>query len=138
MSSPRKTRGCAGQLTNFPPSTKLLLILAGALTARRLCEGLSAVPFAQFGVEQGDLTLFDENEDHTAKTLVRSMVSSNEQPPVHLNRNLLGWIQINKKPLRVNDSQNDVPFRNVDWEETIHSLLSAPLLEKYYPHWKVC
>ncbi|MGK7369917.1 MAG: GAF domain-containing protein, partial [Candidatus Halalkalibacterium sp. M3_1C_030] len=107
---------------------ELALDIGGSVDSEEIMRTIISRSIRSIGAEQGDITLVDEDEEDTAKTLVRSMVSSKEQSPVHLNQNLLGWMQINKKPLQINDPQNDDRFRNVDWEESIHSLLSAPLM----------
>ena len=80
--------------------------------------------------EQGDITLVDKESKHTMKTLVRTMVSSTERQPLHLNENLLGWMHINKKPLSIDDPAGDPRFRGVKWDESIHSLVCVPLMAK--------
>lgn len=107
---------------------ELALDIGGSVDSEEIMRTIIGRSIRSIGAEQGDITLVDENKKDSAKTLVRSMVSSKEQSPVHLNQNLLGWMQINKKPLLINDPQNDARFRNVEWEESIYSLLSAPLM----------
>lgn len=107
---------------------ELALDIGGSVDSEEIMRTIIGRSIRSIGAEQGDITLVDENKEDSAKTLVRSMVSSKEQSPVHLNQNLLGWMQINKKPLLINDPQNDARFRNVEWEESIYSLLSAPLM----------
>lgn len=80
------------------------------------------------GAEQGVITLIDKNEDDPMKTLVRDMSSSSERQPFHLNQNLLGWMQINKTNLIVNDPHNDDRFRGVKWDSSIHSLVCVPMI----------
>ncbi len=82
------------------------------------------------GAEQGVITLIDKNEDDPMKTLVRDMSSSSEHKPFHLHQNLLGWMQINKTNLIVNDPHNDERFRGVKWENSIRSLVCVPLIAK--------
>jgi len=107
---------------------ELALDIGGSIDSEEIMRTIIGRSIRSIGAEQGDITLVDEDKEDTAKTLVRSMVSSSEHSAVHLNRNLLGWMQINKKPLMINDPENDSRFRNVQWEESIHSLLSAPLM----------
>ena len=78
--------------------------------------------------EQGLIALVEPQKDKLAKTLVRSMVSSGDHRPLHLHQSLLGWMHINKKPLMVNDPENDERFHGVKWDETIHSFLCVPLM----------
>src|SRR6056297_3173543 len=107
---------------------ELALDIGGSIDSEEIMRTIIGRSIRSIGAEQGDITLVDEDKEDTAKTLVRSMVSSSKHSAVHLNRNLLGWMQINKKPLMINDPENDSRFRNVQWEESIHSLLSAPLM----------
>lgn len=123
-----KTKRLRRAVDELSTLNELALDIGGSIDSEEIMRTIIGRSIRSIGAEQGDITLVDEDEKDTAKTLVRSMVSSKEQSPVHLNRNLLGWMQINKKPLLINDPKNDNRFRNVDWEESIHSLLSAPLM----------
>jgi sigma-B regulation protein RsbU (phosphoserine phosphatase) len=80
--------------------------------------------------EQGVITLVGQQPQDPTKTLVRTMVSSSEHQPFHLNECLLGWMHLNKKPLVVNEPHQDERFRGVTWDESIHSVLCVPLLVK--------
>jgi phosphoserine phosphatase RsbU/P len=80
--------------------------------------------------EQGVITLVDDKTDESMKTLVRTMVSSRDQQPFHLNQNLLGWMHINRKPLMISNPQDDARFRGVKWDKAISTLLSVPLMAK--------
>lgn len=82
------------------------------------------------GAEQGVITLVDRKEDQPMVTLVRTMVSSHDKHQFHFNQALLGWMQLNKKPLAINDPTNDDRFRGIRWEEQIHSLLCVPMIVK--------
>ncbi len=82
------------------------------------------------GAEQGVITLVDRKEDQPMVTLVRTMVSSTDRQQFHFNQSLLGWMQLNKKPLLVSDPQSDDRFRGVQWDEQIKSLLCVPLMVK--------
>ncbi|MCH8558507.1 MAG: SpoIIE family protein phosphatase [Balneolia bacterium] len=106
----------------------LSLAISGSLNSEKIMRSIIGKSIRALGAEQGDITLVDENQDNPSHTLVRSMISTSEHSPLHLNQNLLGWMQINKKPLVINEPGNDSRFRNVNWDSTIHSLLSAPLM----------
>ncbi len=82
------------------------------------------------GAEQGVITLVDRKEDQPMVTLVRTMVSSNDRQQFHFNQTLLGWMQLNKKPLLINDPAADDRFRGVRWEDQIQSLLCVPMIVK--------
>ena len=79
--------------------------------------------------EQGVITLV-EDEQHTTKTLIRTMVSSADAPAFHLHQALLGWMHLNKKPLSVEDPKSDPRFRGVQWDASIRSVLCVPLIVK--------
>jgi GAF domain-containing protein len=80
--------------------------------------------------EQGIITLVEKNEADPMKTLVRDMSSSAQHQPFHLHQNLMGWMQLNKKNLMINDPHSDDRFRGIKWEDSIHSLLCVPLMVK--------
>jgi sigma-B regulation protein RsbU (phosphoserine phosphatase) len=80
--------------------------------------------------EQGVITLVDEQAKQPMKTLIRSMVSSSEHQPFHLDQSLLGWMHLNKKPLVISDPLSDERFRGVKWEEPVRSLVCVPLIVK--------
>lgn len=108
----------------------LSLAISGSVDSEEIMRTIIRRSIRSIGAEQGDITLVDEKDEDSGKTLVRSMVSSTSHTPLHLNQNLLGWMQINKKPLLISDPGNDSRFRNAQWEETIHSILSAPLMNR--------
>jgi phosphoserine phosphatase RsbU/P len=80
--------------------------------------------------EQGTITLVEENESDAAKTFVRSMVSTSDHQPYHLTQALLGWMFLNKKPLMVNDPQDDNRFLGLCENDSVQSIMSVPLLVK--------
>jgi sigma-B regulation protein RsbU (phosphoserine phosphatase) len=80
--------------------------------------------------EQGVITLLDRTDGNLAETLVRIIGGSASRQPLRPDQNLLGWMQINKGPLILNDPPNDDRFPAVAWDGSIRSVLSAPLLIK--------
>lgn len=80
--------------------------------------------------EQGVITLLEPEALASMKTLVRTRVSSMEQPAFHLEQSLQGWMLLHKKALVVNDPQHDERFHGVEWEASIRSLVCVPLLIK--------
>lgn len=108
----------------------LALSIGGSLDSEKIMRSIIGKSIRSLDAEQGDITLVDEDEFNPAHTLVRSMISSNNNEPLHLNQNLIGWMQIHKKPLRINDPANDKRFRNVQWDSSIHNIVSAPLIAK--------
>lgn len=108
----------------------LALAISGSLDSEKIMRSIIGKSIRALSAEQGDITLIDVNQATPTQTLVRSMISTSEHSPLHLNQNLLGWMQINKKPLMINEPGNDSRFRNVAWDSTIKSVLSAPLMAR--------
>jgi phosphoserine phosphatase RsbU/P len=79
---------------------------------------------------QGVITLVDTGAVDSMKTFIREMASSAEIHPIHLHQNLLGWMHLHKRPLLINDPQNDPRFRGVKWDHGIISILCVPLMVK--------
>jgi len=77
--------------------------------------------------EQGVITLVGEDVSDPTKTLVRTMASSGDREAYSPDQNLLGWMYINRKPLVVNHPRNDDRFQGVNWNDSVHSLVSVPL-----------
>ncbi len=80
--------------------------------------------------EQGVVTLVEESEQDSMKTLVRTAEVSMERIKYHFHQSLLGWMYIHKKPLVINDPTNDERFRGIQWDPSIQSLLVVPLIVK--------
>ncbi len=80
--------------------------------------------------EQGVVTLVEESEQDSMKTLIRTAEVSMERVKYHFNQALLGWMYINKKPLVINDPATDERFRGIQWDASIKSLLVVPLIVK--------
>lgn len=125
-----KNKRLRSALDELSTLNDLSLAISGSVDSEEIMRTIIHRSIRSIGAEQGDITLVDENKDAPGKTLVRSMVSSKNHTPLHLNQNLLGWMQINKKPLLINNPANDSRFQNVEWEESIHSILSAPLMNR--------
>jgi nitrate/nitrite-specific signal transduction histidine kinase len=79
---------------------------------------------------QGVITLVDESRSNTAKTFVRMVVRSSEKKEFHFNEGLLGWMQLHKKPLLLNNPRTDPDFKRIPWDEPVKSLLCAPMMVK--------
>lgn len=78
--------------------------------------------------EQGDIMLVNTQEEDHLSTLVRTGADSKTQSKFRINSSLLGWIQLNKKPLLINEPENDERFRGSVWDPGIKNVLSVPLL----------
>ena len=80
--------------------------------------------------EQATVTLFDTNIQNTAETEVRIMASSTALPQYHMNNAFIGWMELKKKPLVINDPRNDERFKGMQWDDTIRSVMCVPLTVK--------
>lgn len=80
--------------------------------------------------EEGVITLAADEANAPLRTLVREVGSSLNVEAFHFKNALLGWMQIHRMPLLVNDPPNDERFSGVEWESTIRSLIAVPLVVK--------
>ena len=79
--------------------------------------------------EQGDLMLLKENTTDLLTTFVRTSANTKQvQGVFSVHDNLLGWMQIHKKPLLLNNPWKDDRFKNTDWNPSINNLLCVPLM----------
>ena len=104
--------------------------IGASLNSQEIIQTIVRRSIRALNAEQGVVTLFEEQGQDSMRTLVRTMVSSTGQEMHHFGQALLGWMQIHKKPLVINDPRNDERFNAVDWDDSIHSLLSVPMLMK--------
>ncbi len=83
-------------------------------------------------VVQGTVTLLENGgQDNQFRTIMRQADQSSGYMPFHLDTQITGWMLKNKKPLIVDDLDNDDRFRTLESEENpIDTLLSVPLILK--------
>ncbi|MCX6137731.1 MAG: SpoIIE family protein phosphatase [Ignavibacteriales bacterium] len=104
--------------------------IGASLSSQEIIQTIVRRSIRALNAEQGVVTLFEEQGQDSMRTLVRTMVSSTGQEMHHFSQALLGWMQIHKKPLVINDPRNDDRFSAVDWDASVHSLLSVPMMMK--------
>jgi phosphoserine phosphatase RsbU/P len=80
--------------------------------------------------EQGLITLIETPVSPTQKTLARSIQTDVNQVALHLDQILLGWMQLHKRPLSLNQSQMVEQFKHITWDPNIRSLICVPLFVK--------
>ncbi|MBM4162681.1 MAG: GAF domain-containing protein, partial [Ignavibacteria bacterium] len=80
--------------------------------------------------EQGVITLVSRGETSDTTTLIRTQLGSSEHTKFHLDRALLGWMFLNRKPLLVDDPRHDERFRGVKFDESISSFICVPMMVK--------
>ena len=103
--------------------------IGASLNGEEIMQTIIRRSLRAVNADQGVITLVEE-EQKSMKTLIRTMVSSADAPEYHLHQALLGWMHLNKKPLAVDDPQNDPRFRGVQWDTSIHTVLCVPLIVK--------
>ncbi|HGY54060.1 MAG TPA: GAF domain-containing protein [Caldithrix abyssi] len=84
-----------------------------------------------FSVEQAAVLLLEQKDKKDRfRTLVRRADQSRFTLPYRLNDLLTGWMIKNRKPLLINDFENDSRFPCPESPIAIHSLLCVPLMLK--------
>src|SRR3989338_2429778 len=104
--------------------------IAGSLNTEEIIQTVVRRSLRAVQGEQGVVTLVEESEQDSIKTLVRTAEVSMERVKYHFHQSLLGWMYIHKKPLVINDPTTDERFRGIQWDASIHSLLVVPLIVK--------
>jgi sigma-B regulation protein RsbU (phosphoserine phosphatase) len=104
--------------------------IGASLNTQEIIQTIVRRSLRASNAEQGVITLVEEQDDQSMKTLVRTMVSSREQGHFHFSQALLGWMHLNKKPLVINDPKTDERFRGIPWDDSIRSLIAVPMVVK--------
>lgn len=103
-----------------------------AVTLETLIEKIVHKCIKHLGAEQGTITLLETHEQGSPfRTMIRSTDTSRDVLPYHLDTQLTGWMLKNKKPLLINNFQDDDDFQTVHSDDyPIRSLLNVPLILK--------
>jgi sigma-B regulation protein RsbU (phosphoserine phosphatase) len=104
--------------------------IGASLNTQEIIQTIVRRSLRALNAEQGVITLVDEQQQGTMKTLVRTMVSSTRQEHFHFNQALLGWMYLHRKPVIIDDVQKDERFDGIPWHESVRSLLAVPLMVK--------
>jgi sigma-B regulation protein RsbU (phosphoserine phosphatase) len=104
--------------------------IGASLSSQEIMNTIIRRSLRAVNAEQGVITLVHDQPSEPTKTLVRTMSDSTEHEAFHLDQSLLGWMQINKKPLSMKDPHNDPRFRGLRLDPSIRSLLCVPMLVK--------
>lgn len=108
----------------------LVRTIGASFNTQEIIQTIVRRSLRALNAEQGVITLVDEQQQGTMKTLVRTMVSSTEQEQFHFHQALLGWMHLNRRPLIIDDAQKDERFLGIQWEESVRSLISVPMMVK--------
>lgn len=104
--------------------------IGGSRNSEEVIQTIIRRSLRAVNAEQGVITLVEQEEDRSMKTLVRTMIDSIGQEKFHLDQNLIGWMYLNKKPLIVDDPMHDSRFRGVQWDVSVRSVLCVPMMVK--------
>jgi phosphoserine phosphatase RsbU/P len=83
---------------------------------------------AALNAEEGLITLVEDTGEDVGTTLVRSLATSADRTPFHLNEHIVGWMQLHHRPLRVSRPADDPRLQFITSDDDIEALLSVPLL----------
>lgn len=109
----------------------LARLISSTMTVDEILDKVVAVSVKAIGAGQGTISLLDEQvQDDPFKTLVRKVDETHFTKKYRLDQELSGWMLKHRKPLMINDFQNNNTFRQHIKVEEIQSLLSVPLLCK--------
>lgn len=103
--------------------------IGGSLDGEQVIRAIVRRSLDAVGAEQGLVTLATQDESSSMRTLLRTRVSSTSvgASAYHFNQSLLGWMQLNMKPLVIDDPATDERFKGVRWEENVRSILCVPM-----------
>lgn len=87
--------------------------------------------------EEGVVTLLERQRSGAAvasriyaNTLVRTTGNGGRAGSFHATQAILGWMQLNKKPLSIANTATETRFSGVVWDANLRSVLCVPLLIK--------
>ncbi|TDI74957.1 MAG: GAF domain-containing protein [Bacteroidetes bacterium] len=120
-------REAVGELTLL---NELAASTAGMQELDEILQHIISSSMRAIGAEQGVITLVDSEKGDELRTLVRSNLVSGTDQAFRPNDHVLGWMQLHKKPIVINDVGNDDRFPFAKWDENIRSILSVPLVNR--------
>lgn len=80
--------------------------------------------------EQGLIALVENPGSSKQKTFARSIQTDVSQVELHLDQVLLGWMQLNGKPLNLTNPCADEAYKHIPLDPNIRSLMCVPLFVK--------
>ena len=109
--------------------------IGASLHSEEVMQTIISRSLKAVNAEQGVVTMLDRHHSDSgtfhANTLVRATGSSiGPSGSFHATQAILGWMQINKRPLSIADMSGDPRFLGVTFDANVRSLLCVPLLIK--------
>jgi sigma-B regulation protein RsbU (phosphoserine phosphatase) len=102
--------------------------IGASLDSQEIVRKIIRTSVRSVGGEQGVITLLDRVAPDLGVTLARTTIGENRHGQYHLGQNIVGWMQINKKPLLSNTLTSDARFSS-EWRDSdVKSILCVPLM----------
>ena len=111
---------------------ELAKIISSTMPVEKILDKVLSFSLKVVKAEQGTISLLDSAETGDPfKTLIRKVDASQVRDKYRLDEDLSGWMLKYRRPLLINDFNQDSPFKGaVERFSHIRSLLSVPLLCK--------
>ena len=107
---------------------QLAIEIGAALDPQQVLKKLVNGARRAVHAEQGVIFLL--GSEAGAQTIIRVTSNPHEHLKFRLQESVVGWMELHKEPLLVNDTREDSRFQREAWDEKVRSLLSAPLMVK--------
>lgn len=107
---------------------ELAVAIGGERDTERIMRRIVSRAVATVACEQGVITLIDDTQADPMATLVRTVSDSTEHTALRPIDSLIGWMQINRKAIVINDPRQDERFTGARWNPATRSLCAVPLL----------
>ncbi len=107
---------------------ELAVAIGGERDTERIMRRIVSRAIATVACEQGVITLIDDTQADPMATLVRTVSDSHEHTALRPIDSLIGWMQINRKAIVINDPRQDERFTGARWNPATRSLCAVPLL----------
>ncbi len=106
--------------------------ISSTMSVNSMVELIVQESVKHLNVEQAAVMLLKQDEETDPfRTMARKAYSGSDVVPFRFGQQLTGWMLKNRKPLLINNLQDDTRFQTVASEGfRIHSLLSVPLRAK--------
>lgn len=108
----------------------LAIAIGASLDSRHIIDTIIQRSVRALRAEQGVVMLLDRERGEDMRTLVRAGPGTREGKTLHVEEAILGWMILNRRPLLVNSPRTDERFAGVRWDDSVRSVLCAPLLAK--------
>lgn len=123
----QRLRNAVDQLSAL---NELARLISTAQDFEALHRRLVRQSLQMIGAEQGVVTLLEENNFAPMSTLIRTRARQEDIQEFRPNDAVVGWMSLNKMPLRIDDVREAKAYEPDKWHPEIRSVLCVPLLIK--------